>query len=554
MNNSIILFKELIRESGLKRFGLLIFLNLLKTTIDFIGIGAGITFLFNPSNFKLSISNNNEVIKIFSILILLVLLRGAIKSIVSILKESILSRLRDNIRQSLLRETLLGTYDKLKKIDRAEILGALIHNVNGGIIALDQSITALNAFTAFIIYFLAINIFARNSFLILIFSITATLLAAFFQRSKSTELGTLESNLKVNLQRTLGDGLHGLKGIKATSSENWIINRFKNDNKKFRYVLKENLKRQGIYEIFRDLFILLIIGIWVLNSNDKNSDTIAGTVIFGVQCTNSLSQVISSYRRFKLAFPGYIKFKKIKRELSDVKGIKVINDGPKIYPNFSLFVWSSNERKEKISLKKGEILVIKGPSGSGKTQMIDNIVGFNSPDQSKWELFFGNKKIIYKGIEDYHIIKNLIGYAPQKGILYEGTLRENITMEPDDSQINKRYDRDRLLKDWLNKLNLSNLKRRSTGLNQEISLTSDYFSGGEIQRICLLRTWLQNKNIEILDEPTAYLDEKAASIVIEIIKKRSKNNITIIATHDEKLINQATKIIDLSDLSIKKNI
>ena len=60
MNNSIILFKELIRESGLKRFGLLIFLNLLKTTIDFIGIGAGITFLFNPSNFKLSISNNNE--------------------------------------------------------------------------------------------------------------------------------------------------------------------------------------------------------------------------------------------------------------------------------------------------------------------------------------------------------------------------------------------------------------------------------------------------------------------------------------------------------------
>ena len=89
---------------------------------------------------------------------------------------------------------------------------------------------------------------------------------------------------------------------------------------------------------------------------------------------------------------------------------------------------------------------------------------------------------------------------------------------------------------------------RNNGLNQRINLTTDYFSGGESQKICLIRAWFKNKNIEILDEPTVYLDEDSRSIVKQIIKERSKNKITIISTHDSKLFDLATKVIDLNNI------
>jgi ABC-type transport system involved in cytochrome bd biosynthesis fused ATPase/permease subunit len=76
-------------------------------------------------------------------------------------------------------------------------------------------------------------------------------------------------------------------------------------------------------------------------------------------------------------------------------------------------------------------------------------------------------------------------------------------------------------------------------------LALDHFSGGEMHRLGLLRAWLRNCPIEVLDEPTAFLDAASAQQIRSIIADRCKTRLVLVSTHDPGLINQANKVIEL---------
>jgi ABC-type transport system involved in cytochrome bd biosynthesis fused ATPase/permease subunit len=76
-------------------------------------------------------------------------------------------------------------------------------------------------------------------------------------------------------------------------------------------------------------------------------------------------------------------------------------------------------------------------------------------------------------------------------------------------------------------------------------LALDHFSGGEMHRLGLLRAWLRNCPIEVLDEPTAFLDAASAQQIRSIIADRCKTRLVLVSTHDPALINQANKVIQL---------
>ena len=56
---------------------------------------------------------------------------------------------------------------------------------------------------------------------------------------------------------------------------------------------------------------------------------------------------------------------------------------------------------------------------------------------------------------------------------------------------------------------------------------------------------MQNKPIEVYDEPTANLDEENSILISRLLKKRSKEKLILVATHDNNLISYADKIIEL---------
>ena len=104
---------------------------------------------------------------------------------------------------------------------------------------------------------------------------------------------------------------------------------------------------------------------------------------------------------------------------------------------------------------------------------------------------------------------------------------------------------DELIINWIKKLNLSKILSRYGIDNKIIKTTLDDLSHGEIQRIALIRSFVQNKFIEIYDEPLSGLDAKNAKNIINILKKRSKEKIIIIATHDVNLMKISTNILEI---------
>ena len=76
-----------------------------------------------------------------------------------------------------------------------------------------------------------------------------------------------------------------------------------------------------------------------------------------------------------------------------------------------------------------------------------------------------------------------------------------------------------------------------------LALAQDPFSGGEIHRLGLLRAWLRDKPLEVLDEPTAFLDAKAAERVRSVIRERAQQRLMLISSHDPELLAQADQVI-----------
>ena len=126
-------------------------------------------------------------------------------------------------------------------------------------------------------------------------------------------------------------------------------------------------------------------------------------------------------------------------------------------------------------------------------------------------------------------------------MLFEASLRQNLL-------ISRKENPDELY-DWMHKLKLGHLLDRETGLDKPLKLAQSPFSGGEVQRLGLLRAWLRDQPIEVLDEPTAFLDKDTAEIVRTIISERVKQKLVLLSTHDPVLINQADEVITLQSES-----
>jgi len=185
-------------------------------------------------------------------------------------------------------------------------------------------------------------------------------------------------------------------------------------------------------------------------------------------------------------------------------------------------------------LDKGNILTIKGASGSGKSTLLSLLGTLDQPDSG--EIVINNNNL--KTINNYDSIRNKhIGFVFQfHNLIAELNIVENVTIPT--LIAGKNSD-----SDYLNKLfeyfDLSDRKK---------SFPLD-LSGGEKQRVSVMRAIINKPSIVIADEPTGNLDEKNALKMIDLFQKL-KNDFNlnfVIATHDEKVFSISDKKINLYD-------
>jgi len=175
-----------------------------------------------------------------------------------------------------------------------------------------------------------------------------------------------------------------------------------------------------------------------------------------------------------------------------------------------------------LSIKKGELVILKGASGSGKSTILSLIAGLLKPTSGEVVV---NKKRVSKLIDDFASLfrRENIGFIFQKyNLIPTLTVEENILLPLIPENLDENTLQKRLHK-VLKKFKIEDKKK----------ITVKNLSGGEQQRVAIARSLINNPPIIIADEPTANLDEKLSLEFIEHLKDlKNEGKTIVVATHD----------------------
>lgn len=189
------------------------------------------------------------------------------------------------------------------------------------------------------------------------------------------------------------------------------------------------------------------------------------------------------------------------------------------------------------NVNEGEFVILNGASGSGKTTLLTILGGLLS--QSSGDILYNNQPLFTRDRKPSELRLNEIGFIFQSSHLvpYLKVKAQLATIGKEAGMTMKEANQraETLLK--------------QIGLNHRLTAFPHMLSGGEKQRVAIVRALMNHPKIILADEPTASLDAERATEVIEMIKNqiKSKKMIGIMITHDKRLFEYADKVIELDD-------
>ncbi len=188
-----------------------------------------------------------------------------------------------------------------------------------------------------------------------------------------------------------------------------------------------------------------------------------------------------------------------------------------------------------LSIKRGEFVVLFGKSGSGKTTLLNLMSGLDRPTSG--EMIVCDKNLPYLSttqlttfrreklafiFQSYNLLNNLNGYD---------NVETGVYLQKDKT---KKYDIAKMFEDF--------------DLSEVIYKYPSQMSGGQQQRISILRALAKNSEIIFADEPTGALDKKTSVIVLELLRKINQElgKTIIMVSHDPDVAQYSTRVIELS--------
>jgi putative ABC transport system ATP-binding protein len=194
--------------------------------------------------------------------------------------------------------------------------------------------------------------------------------------------------------------------------------------------------------------------------------------------------------------------------------------------------------KINLTLKQGEVVILKGPSGSGKTTLLTLMGGLRAPHSGSLKVF--DQELVGASKNTLVETRRNIGYIFQAhNLLNSLTAKQNVQLSLElhpefSSQEVQQKSREIL---------------EAVGLKDHIDYYPHNLSGGQKQRVAIARALVSHPKMVLADEPTAALDSKSGHAVVDIMQKLAKQQgcTILIVTHDNRILNVADRILELED-------
>jgi lipoprotein-releasing system ATP-binding protein len=194
-----------------------------------------------------------------------------------------------------------------------------------------------------------------------------------------------------------------------------------------------------------------------------------------------------------------------------------------------------------LSIEKGKLIAVVGPSGAGKSTLLHILGGLDKPTQGK---------VVFEGENIYSLSDSALCRIRNKNIgfvfqfyhlLSEFTVLENVLMPAlisRKSTVDSRQSTEKALS-----------LLQEAGLGERIEHFPNQLSGGEQQRVAIVRALINSPSLLLCDEPTGNLDSKTGNEIISLIREiNAQNKMTVIlVTHNAELAKIADQIYHLKD-------
>lgn len=343
----------------------------------------------------------------------------------------------------------------------------------------------------------------------------------------------------------------GMPVIRTFGTENYEEKRFDKANQK---LTKTNLFVNRLMGIMMPSMMLVmnIISILIIWYGAKEIDL--GTLQVGslLAFITYTMQIIMSFLMIAMVsviLPrAMVSLKRIKEILKKESSIKEVENpipfneeekGIVEFKNVSFKYPDADEAMLKnISFKAipGTTTAFIGSTGSGKSTLINLIPRFF--DTTEGEILVDGVNIKEASIKE---LRSKIGYVPQKGMLFSGTIESNLKLGNEDLTENEMHDAAKVSQA------LEFILNKTDKFESEISQGGANVSGGQKQRLSIARAIAKNPEIYIFDDSFSALDFKTDAALRKELKRHAKDATVLIVAQRISTIMNADNIIVLNE-------
>ena len=383
------------------------------------------------------------------------------------------------------------------------------------------------------------------AFLLVIIAVIFVLVVPGFQKMQT---------LTDNINRVARENLSGVRVVRAYNAEKYQEDKFEEVNEELTSV---NLFNQKIMALMSPVMTLISsgltlsiywIGVYLIDKaalQDKIT-LFSDMIVF----SSYAMQVIMSFMMLTFTFiilpRAIVSSKRInevldtKNRIMDGEGCENTSEtGTVEFRNVSFhYPDAADDIISDINFKanKGEMVAFIGATGSGKTTLISLIPRF-------YDVTGGEVLVDGVNVKKYKLseLRKKIGYAPQKALLFSGTIEENVCYgadTPDSERLNEALEISQA-KEFVEKLTYN--------VKSKISQGAVNVSGGQKQRLSIARSLYNKPEILIFDDSFSALDYRTDKILRKELRERSKGSTSLIVAQRIGTIMEADLIIVLEE-------